>query len=191
MGTVPYMSPEQVAGRPVDHRTDIFSLGVILYEMAGGLRPFHGTSSAELASAILRDTPPSICQVRADLPQNLGRVIERCLEKSAADRFASSRDLADRLRGVTADSPVSSTVKATDSGSGSARANEGFWVAVLRFKYTGAHADLSALAEGLSEEIVTGLSRFSYLRVIARGSTSWQASEMADVRAVGTELGAR
>ncbi len=197
MGTVPYMSPEQIAGRPVDHRTDIFSLGVILYEMAGGQRPFHGTSSAELASAILRDTPPSICQARADLPQTLGRVIERCLEKSAADRFASSRDLRDRLRGVTVDAPMASTATRSESrpvveaDSGAARADDGFWVAVLPFKYTGASPDLATLAEGLSEEIVTGLSRFSYLHVIARGSALRQASESADVRAVGTQLGAR
>ena len=197
MGTVPYMSPEQIAGRPVDHRTDIFSLGVILYEMAGGQRPFRGTSSAELASAILRDTPPSICQVRADLPQNLGRVIERCLEKSAADRFVSSRDLADRLRGVTADAPVASTGQPTDSravakaDSGAARADEGFWVAVLPIKYRGTDADLMALAEGLSEDIVTGLSRFSYLRVIARGATSRYVNEAVDVRTVGKEIGAR
>ena len=58
MGTVPYMSPEQVQGRLLDHRTDIFSLGIILYEMATGQRPFHGQSSAELVSSILRDTPP-------------------------------------------------------------------------------------------------------------------------------------
>ena len=197
MGTVPYMSPEQIAGRPVDHRTDIFSLGVILYEMAGGQRPFHGSSSAELASAILRDTPPSICQARADLPQTLGRVIERCLEKSAADRFATSSDLADRLRGVTIDAPAASSATrsesrpAVEADSGAARADEGFWVAVLPFKYRGTDAELADLAEGLSEEIVTGLSRFSYLRVIARSSTMRYANQTADVRAVGKELGAR
>ncbi len=60
MGTVPYMSPEQVQGRAVDHRTDIFSLGVILYEMASGRRPFEGRSTAELVSSILRDTPPVV-----------------------------------------------------------------------------------------------------------------------------------
>jgi len=75
--------------------------------------------------------------------------------------------------------------------SGAARADEGFWVAVLPFKYSGSNADLTALAEGLSEEIVTGLSRFSYLRVIARGSTSRCASGAADVRTIGEELGAR
>src|SRR5204863_3394065 len=68
---------------------------------------------------------------------------------------------------------------------------EGFWVAVLPFKHSGANAALTALAEGLTEEIVTGLSRFSYLRVIARGSTSRYANESVDVRAAGRELGAR
>ena len=77
------------------------------------------------------------------------------------------------------------------TGSGAARADEGFWVAVLPFKYAGTSAELKALAEGLSEEIVTGLSRFSYLRVIARGSTAKYSSESGDVRTVGKELGAR
>jgi TolB-like protein/Tfp pilus assembly protein PilF len=77
----------------------------------------------------------------------------------------------------------------TDSGQ--VRAEEGFWVAVLPFKYGGADAGLTALAEGLTEEIVTGLSRFSYLRVIARSSTSRYANESVDVRAAGKQLGAR
>jgi TolB-like protein/Tfp pilus assembly protein PilF len=84
---------------------------------------------------------------------------------------------------------ASAAVKA--SGSGAVRAEEGFWVAVLPFKYSGADAELTALAEGLSEEIVTGLSRFSYLRVIARSSTSRYANESVDVRSAGKELGAR
>jgi TolB-like protein len=75
--------------------------------------------------------------------------------------------------------------------SGPARAQEGFWVAVLPFKYSGANTDLAALADGLTEDIVTGLSRFSYLRVIARSSTSRYANESADVRSAGKELGAR
>jgi TolB-like protein/Tfp pilus assembly protein PilF len=74
---------------------------------------------------------------------------------------------------------------------GSGRADEGFWVAVLPFKYSGSNSDLTALAEGLTEEIVTGLSRFSYLRVIARSSTSRYANESVDVRSAGKDLGAR
>ncbi len=73
MGTVPYMSPEQVQGRDVDHRTDIFSLGVILYEMATGRRPFHSDSSAGLMSAILRDSPPPPISFRSDLSPELQR----------------------------------------------------------------------------------------------------------------------
>ena len=100
MGTVPYMSPEQVSGLEVDHRTDLFSLGIILYEMASGQRPFQGRSSAELASAILRDTPRPLAERRGGLPPALGQVIERCLEKSPADRVSSARDLREALRAL-------------------------------------------------------------------------------------------
>ncbi|MFI5185070.1 MAG: protein kinase, partial [Vicinamibacteria bacterium] len=192
MGTMPYMSPEQVQGRTLDHRTDIFSLGVILYAMASGQRPFQGHSSAELASAILRDTPQPLGERRADLPEGLTRVIQRCLEKSAVARFPSARDVRAALRGVTTEAPqVRPATAPAAADSGAARADEGFWVAVLPFKYTGGSADLTALAEGLSEEIVTGFSRFSYLRVIARGSTLRYANEAVDVRTVGKEIGAR
>jgi eukaryotic-like serine/threonine-protein kinase len=91
VGTMPYMSPEQVAGRSVDHRTDIFSLGVIVYEMASGRRPFDAASSIELASAILRDTPPLVTDRRGDLPPDLARVIRRCLEKDPWSRGSSPR----------------------------------------------------------------------------------------------------
>jgi TolB-like protein len=197
MGTPTYMSPEQVAGRVLDHRTDIFSLGVILYEMASGRRPFEGASSAELASAILRDTPRPLSEFRADLPEELGLLIQRCLEKAPQDRFPSARDLRDALRGVTASAPSIRTAAApaprpvVEGNSGAARAEEGFWVAVLPFKYNGANADLTALAEGLTEEIVTGLFRFSYLRVISLSSTSRYAHGAIDVRSAGKELGAR
>src|SRR5208337_5024183 len=77
------------------------------------------------------------------------------------------------------------------TASGETRADEGFWVAVLPFSYMGDNRDLKALAEGLSEEVITGLSRFSFLRVIARGSPATYSSEAGDVRAIGKELGAR
>jgi TolB-like protein len=85
--------------------------------------------------------------------------------------------------------PQASVTGAT--GSGASRADEGFWVAVLPFRYAGTNPDLKALADGLSEEVVTGLSRFSYLRVIARGSTAKYSGESGDMRAIGKELGAR
>ena len=182
MGTPAYMSPEQIAGRAIDHRTDIFSFGAMLYEMTIGQRPFRGQSPAELASAILRDTPQPLSELRPGVPEGLERIVERCLQKNAADRFASARELHSVLPAVT-------TVMR--SYSDAVRGKEGFWVAVVPFAYGGANADLASLAEGLSEEIVTGLSRFSYLRVIARSSTLRYANQAVDVRAVGKELGAR
>jgi TolB-like protein len=190
MGTMPYMSPEQLHGQPLDHRTDLFSLGVMLYEMASGERPFRGDSSVALASAILRDAPKPLVERRNDLPEGLIRIITRCLEKNASDRFPSARDLRGALGGVTQKGGGSAPT-ASPEVSAVVRADEGFWVAVLPFKYSGASAELSALADGLSEDIVTGLSRFSYLRVIARGSTARFAGDAADVRTIGRELGAR
>jgi serine/threonine protein kinase len=197
MGTVPYMSPEQVAGRAVDETTDIFSLGVVLYEMATGERPFDGPSSAELVSSILRDTPRPLAELRTDLPEPLAHVIGRCLEKGTADRIPSARALREALAAVgsappraqTEEAPISRAVATAVSGTTST--DEGFWVAVLPFECTGSSADITALAEGLSEEIGTGLSRFSYLRVIARSSSSANADSAGDVRSVGRELGAR
>jgi serine/threonine protein kinase len=197
VGTPSYMSPEQIAGRTLDHRTDIFSLGVMLHEMSIGARPFLGSSSAELASAILRDTPPSVTDFRSDLPSDLARVIRRCLEKDPHHRLQTARDVSNEFRDLArqssskvpaATSSTSRAVAAPDSGA--TRAEEGFWIAVLPFKYTGTNADVTALADGLSEEIVTGLSRFSYLRVIAHSSTSRYSHE-ADPRSAGSGLGAR
>jgi serine/threonine protein kinase/Tfp pilus assembly protein PilF len=100
MGTMPYMSPEQVAGRAVDHRSDIFSFGVVLYEMATGDRPFTGGSTAEIASAILRDAPHGVTIPPAGLPGGLWRVITRCLEKQPGARYQSLREIEAALQNV-------------------------------------------------------------------------------------------
>ena len=100
VGTVPYMSPEQVRGEEVDQRSDIFSLGVVLYEITSGQRPFAGKSSADLVSAILRDKPPSVTQFNADLPHHLGRVIQRCMEKDPEKRFQTAKDVRNELEGL-------------------------------------------------------------------------------------------
>lgn len=97
LGTVPYMSPEQVVGKPADARSDIFSFGVMLYQMATGRRPFQGAASAELISSILRDAPSPIDELRIDLPRNLERIILRCLEKEPDRRYPSARQVRDEL----------------------------------------------------------------------------------------------
>ncbi len=93
MGTVGYMSPEQVRGLPVDHRTDIFSFGVVLYEMLSGLRAFRGDSNVETMNAILKEDPPEFAAAGANVPAALDRIVRRCLEKNADERFHSAHDL--------------------------------------------------------------------------------------------------
>ncbi|HEY3974615.1 MAG TPA: protein kinase [Candidatus Sulfotelmatobacter sp.] len=197
MGTPGYMSPEQVSGRALDHRTDIFSLGVVLHEMATGRRPFAGTSSAELVTSILRDNPPLVTDTRAELPNDLARVIRRCLEKDPRHRVQTARDVSNEFRDLAQlasrpkPDPVSASRPVSANDSGAARADEGFWVAVLPFKYGGSNPDVAALAEGVTEEIVTGLARFAYLRVIAHSSALRYAQGAVDVRSAGKDLGAR
>jgi membrane-associated phospholipid phosphatase len=100
LGTLPYMSPEQIDGRPTDQRTDIFSLGIILYELLAGERPFKGESGARVLSSILLEEPPQIAQVRADVPEGLARLVHLCLQKDASARLQSAAALRDELSAV-------------------------------------------------------------------------------------------
>jgi serine/threonine protein kinase/tetratricopeptide (TPR) repeat protein len=100
LGTPDYMSPEQAEGKAVDHRTDLFSLGVILYEMATGKHPFRGESVAATISSILRDTPSPTTELQPELPRHLGRIVARCLEKEADRRYQSALDLRNDLEGL-------------------------------------------------------------------------------------------
>ncbi len=111
IGTVGYMAPEQVRGLATDHRADIFSFGVILYEMLMGQRAFHGPTSADTMSAILSQEPPSISQLAPDTPFALERVVHRCLEKYPEQRFQSASDLAFALEALS-DPAVSSITAA-------------------------------------------------------------------------------
>ncbi len=100
LGTVGYMSPEQVRGEPSDPRSDIFSFGVVLFEMLTGQRAFRRDNSIETLNAILKDDPPALEEKRATLPPGLVHIMDRCLEKSAARRFQNTEDLAFALRNL-------------------------------------------------------------------------------------------
>ena len=109
MGTAGYMSPEQVRGQRVDHRTDIFAFGAIVYEMLSGRRAFQRSTSAETMTAILNDDPPAISQAGANIPHALQRVVNHCLKKNPEQRFHSASDLAfalDALSDSGASPPV-------------------------------------------------------------------------------------
>ncbi len=133
MGTAPYMSPEQLQGLEVDHRTDIFSLGIVLFEMITGRRPFKGATGIALASSILKDSPPPVTELREQLPRHLARIVGRCLEKDAERRYQSVKDVRNELEdlreealsgaqpatsGVSSAGPSSGSVVATDVVSG-------------------------------------------------------------------------
>src|SRR5262245_49617814 len=107
MGTVGYMSPEQVKGRSVDHRSDIFSFGAILYEMLSGRRAFHGESAAETMSAILKEDPPELSETNERISPALERLVNHCLEKNPEERFHSARDLAFALESLSSSTPIS------------------------------------------------------------------------------------
>jgi serine/threonine protein kinase/tetratricopeptide (TPR) repeat protein len=208
MGTPAYMSPEQLSGRPLDHRTDIFTLGVLLHEMCTGHRPFTGQSSAELTSAILRDDPPSIITARSDLPSDLVRIIRRCLEKDPVHRIQTARDIGNEFRDMSRTQTPShfpptptpspraiplpdSAAPYADPRTPSSYADKGFWVAVLPFRTGSGDANLDALADGLSEDVTAGLARFPYLQVIAHNAATSFKDRAADVREVGRTLNAR
>ena len=181
MGTLPYMSPEQVSGRAVDHRTDIFALGVILYEMASGQRPFTGRSNAELISSILRDAAPLLTALPAELPRNLARIIERCLEKDPGARYDSAGGLLADLEQV-AGKTSSRTTNASD---------ERRSIVVLPFANFSPDAGNEYFADGLTEEVIAELSKVRSLRVISRTSAMRLRGTNKDVRAIGRELGVR
>ena len=192
LGTVPYMSPEQVSGRPLDHRTDIFSLGVMLYEMATGQRPFGGASPVELLSSILRDRPTPLSEARPGLPPHLDTIVGRCLEKAPENRPQTASDLGSELRALRQEMDSGSASPATGSRPDSSPGRAGApWIVVLPFKTRGADPELAAFADGMGEDITAGLSRFSHLLVISRHSALQCAGKSLDVRAVGRELGAR
>jgi serine/threonine-protein kinase len=168
MGTVGYMSPEQVRGGRVDARSDIFSLGCVLYEMLAGRRPFEGDSAAGTLAALLRDGPAPL----AGVDPNVARLVTRCLRKDPAERFQSAADLESAIEACRA--PCADRERPS--------------VAVLPFaNMSGASGD-DYLCEGLAEEIINALTRIPGLRVIARTSAFAVGRMGLDVREAGARL---
>jgi len=197
VGTMPYMSPEQIEGRPLDHRSDLFSLGILFYEMLSGGRPFVAESSPLLMAAILRDTPPDVSERRPEVPEALARLIDRCLEKRPEDRIQTARDVYNELRHVQKQLE-SGHVRRTAAGSGAVSTDTphppdgaGMWIAVLPFASRTPDPDAALLAEGLTDDITAGLARFTHLHVVSRGSVERLDTPPTNTRAAAARVGAR
>ena len=173
VGTPAYMSPEQIGGREVDQRSDIFSLGVILYEMVTGVRPFGGRSTLEMASSVLHDSPAPPSALRTTVPAELAGAIARCLEKSAASRFASMAEVQAALGRGSVAPPA--TV-------------EGPSIAVLPFTNLSADPDSEFFSDGLAEEILNALAQIRGLRVAARSSSFSFKGRQLDVAEIAAKL---
>ena len=181
MGTVGYMAPEQVRGRPTDHRSDIFALGCVLYEMLTDCRAFPGDTDADVLSAILTKAPPSMTGEMPGVPDALSRIVERCLEKSPEQRFQSAQDLAFALRSLSAPAPAAraETARASDERPS---------VAVLPFVNLSADPEQEFFCDGMAEEIINALAQVERLRVVARTSAFAFKGKHEDMREIGRKL---
>jgi serine/threonine protein kinase/tetratricopeptide (TPR) repeat protein len=193
VGTVGYIPPEQIRGLAVDARGDLFSLGCVLYEMLAGTRPFPGKTAGEITAAILRDEPPVLASLGADVPGEVEAVVRRCLAKEPAERFASARDLAAALRDVLARSAVAAVAPAaapTRRLPGRRRAAIPS-LAVLPLTNTNLDPDTEYLSDGISESIINALSQLPGLRVLARSTVFRYKGQRVDPQEVGRALKVR
>jgi serine/threonine protein kinase/lipoprotein NlpI len=160
LGTVGYMSPEQGRGEPVDHRTDIWSLGIVLYEMLTGELPFKADYDQATIYRIINEEPPSLKDRRYDVPKRLERIIEKALAKSTKERYESAEAFAADLRELK----VRATTKSKDDDS----TREKHSIAVLPFVDMSPDKDQEYFCDGLAEELINALTQIKTLRVAAR-----------------------
>ncbi len=220
MGTVGYMSPEQVRGEAADARSDIFSLGCVLYEMLSGRRTFKHDTSAETMTAILREEPESFAEIGVDVAPEVAQIVERCLEKNPDQRFQSAADLAFALRGAATDTGLPVTSSRPASGG-----RRGWWMlaaaaaavavvlvgvyvlapgllpfaggpgsairslAVLPLENLTGDAAQEYFADGMTEALITDLSKIGALTVISRTSVMPYKGTGMSLPEIARELG--
>ncbi len=174
-GTIAYMSPEQLRSQPLDHRTDLFSLGVVLFEWATGRLPFAGKTGPEKIAAVLKDEPRSAADLNPRLPRHLDRILHRCLEKEPRYRMASARDLRDELELLR-------------QAGAEARNRDVPSIAVLPFADMSREQDQAYFCDGIAEEIINALCRVQGLRVASRTGSFQFKDTAADLREVANKL---
>jgi serine/threonine protein kinase/tetratricopeptide (TPR) repeat protein len=214
MGTIGYMSPEQVRGEKAQASSDVFSLGCVLYEMVSGRRAFTGKSSSDTLAAILKEEPPSLADSGKPAPPEFQQLIERCLAKNPAQRFHSAHDLAFALRSMSSAAGVHKTALPPAGLSRRALASSiaiaililaagGFYywrnragqgidsLAVLPFVNSSGSPDTDYLSDGITESLMDSLSQLPNLKIMSHDAVFRYKGKNADARAAGRELGVR
>jgi len=187
MGTVAYMSPEQARGETLDARTDLFSLGIVLYEMTTGRLAFPGNTTAVIFNRILTAAVEPVTQVNPALPRALDVLFERLLAKERDRRCSSARELCGNLAQLRREAHSTTERSRTTQEAAADKPS----IVVLPFENLSADADNEYFSDGLTDEIITDLSQIRTLRVISRNSSMQLKGTGKDLKVVASELGVR
>ncbi len=191
MGTVAYMSPEQARGQWTDARTDLFSMGTVLYQMATGVLPFQGETSAVVFDAILNRDPAPVTQVNTGVPPEFGRIISKALEKDRNFRYQAATDLKTDIIRLKRDleSGRRPAADSSDAPSGPAKA-VGASIAVLYFENLSGVKEDEYFRDGITEDIITELSKIKGLKIFPRSTVLGYRDKSVTPQQVGRELNA-
>jgi serine/threonine-protein kinase len=196
-GTLSYMSPEQALGQAIDHRSDVFSLGVVIYEMVSARLPFEGDSMSEVVDKIVHSDAPPISRLNYAVPAELERIARKCLEKEPDRRYQSMRELLTDLRNLQRDNDsggqTATGLKRKTEVIGRTRTRKAIdSIAVLPMENLSPEPETEYLSDGLTESIINNLSQIGRLRVMARSTVfRYKGLTSSDPQVVGHELGVR
>ena len=192
MGTVGYMSPEQARGQETDARTDLWSLGCVLYEMLTRQQPFQGETMTDVLANIVIREPTSILAHRSDAPAELERIVAKAVRKNRDERYQSAKELLSDLQQLQTRLLVEAEIIRSGSGERIAQFQPSPFlnsIAVLPFANLSTEKDNEYFSEGLTEEIIMNLSKLQMLKVIARGSTTRYVTEGKTHKQTAIDLG--